>query len=177
PVSGLAAANSSPTTISGSTAFTATITGGTNVTYAWNFGDGQTGSGATATHTYAAVGMYTATVTATNSAGSVTAQTVASVHDVPISGLSLYNSSPVIVGTTVMFSATISAGTNVTYTWNFGDGTSVVSTGTTPAVSHVFNTVNTFNVSVTATNAEGSQTVFTVVVVQPYKVYLPGVFR
>ena len=40
-------------------------------TYAWNFGDGKTGSGTSATisHAYAAAGTYTATVTATDSVG------------------------------------------------------------------------------------------------------------
>jgi hypothetical protein len=36
------------------------------VNYTWNFGDGTTGNGAALDHTYAAVGVYTAVVTATN---------------------------------------------------------------------------------------------------------------
>jgi PKD repeat protein len=43
------------------------------VVYAWDFGDGQTGSGASVQHTYTAPGTYMATVTASNSAGSWTA--------------------------------------------------------------------------------------------------------
>jgi hypothetical protein len=42
---------------------------GTIVSYAWDFGDRTTGSGATATHKYAAVGTYTATLTVTDDAG------------------------------------------------------------------------------------------------------------
>ena len=38
-------------------------------TYAWTFGDGSTGSGATTSHTYASAGTYTATVTATDEYG------------------------------------------------------------------------------------------------------------
>jgi hypothetical protein len=38
---------------------------GNTITYAWTFGDGSTGTGATPSHTYAAVGSYTASVTAT----------------------------------------------------------------------------------------------------------------
>ncbi|MCL4303694.1 MAG: VCBS repeat-containing protein [Anaerolineae bacterium] len=74
-ITGLNAANSSPTVLGSATAFTATISGGSNVSYTWNFGDGQTGSGTTASHTYAAAGNYTAIVTATNSSGSVSAST------------------------------------------------------------------------------------------------------
>ena len=37
--------------------------------YAWDFGDGNTGSGSTASHTYAAGGTYTVTLTVTDSVG------------------------------------------------------------------------------------------------------------
>ena len=40
-------------------------------TYAWNFGDGSTGSGATTSHTYASAGTYTVTVTGTDMYGKV----------------------------------------------------------------------------------------------------------
>ncbi len=76
PIVDPAAANSSPTTLGQNTFFTATASG-SNIVYSWAFGDGQTGSGATTSHLYAAVGSYTATVTATNGTGFVTATTVA----------------------------------------------------------------------------------------------------
>ena len=44
------------------------------------------------------VGTYTATVTATNSAGSVVATTAVTITDVPISGLSAANDSPTRLG-------------------------------------------------------------------------------
>jgi PKD repeat protein len=37
--------------------------------YAWDFGDGRTGTGATTSHTYAAAGTYTITLTVTDNAG------------------------------------------------------------------------------------------------------------
>jgi PKD repeat protein len=72
-ISGLLAANDSPTLLGAPTTFTATIDAGTNTSYAWDFGNEATGEGAVVTHTYAAAGIYTATVTAGNSAGSAQA--------------------------------------------------------------------------------------------------------
>ena len=44
---------------------------GTGLTYSWDFGDGSpAGSGATTSHTYVTVGVYTAKLTMTNSEGS-----------------------------------------------------------------------------------------------------------
>ena len=74
-VAGLNATNDSPTLLGALTTFTATITAGTNVVYAWDFGDGNTGSGSDTGHTYAAPGNYTAIVTATNNTGNTSAQT------------------------------------------------------------------------------------------------------
>jgi PKD repeat protein len=61
------------------------------VTYTWNFGDGSpervSGLSATVAYTYAAVGSYTATVTATNGVGQATASTQVTVTDAAITGL------------------------------------------------------------------------------------------
>ncbi|HNT77948.1 MAG TPA: PKD domain-containing protein [Anaerolineae bacterium] len=80
-VAGLAAENDSPTALGQATALTATVAGGSNVTYAWDFGDGVTGAGATASHSYPAPGNYTAVVTAANDAGSASANTVVEVYN------------------------------------------------------------------------------------------------
>jgi len=58
-----------------STVFTSSVTGGqAPYTYAWAFGDGQTGVGQVVSHTYTVAGSYTATVTVTdNTAATATA--------------------------------------------------------------------------------------------------------
>lgn len=79
PISGLSAANSSPTPLGAVTFFTATLSAGSNVTYQWNFGDGNLGSGANPTHTYTTTGNYNAIVTATNRISSASASTVVTI--------------------------------------------------------------------------------------------------
>jgi hypothetical protein len=74
-VSGLTASNDSPTPLASPTTFNASVTAGSNVSYAWDFGDGTTGSGATVIHTYAEPGIFNATVTAANAVSQATAST------------------------------------------------------------------------------------------------------
>jgi len=80
PIEGLTAGNDSPTVLGDLTTLTASVTAGTNVTYLWDFGDGSPlVGGQTVTHAYPAVGVYTATVTATNNSGSADAETVVTI--------------------------------------------------------------------------------------------------
>jgi large repetitive protein len=71
----LVAQNDGPTNFGGITILTASIVNGTGVTYSWDFGDGKTGTGRITTHKYTTAGDFTATVTATNSAGNAAAIT------------------------------------------------------------------------------------------------------
>lgn len=79
-----------PYTGTAGTALTLTAAGstdadGTIATYAWTFGDGTTGTGATPSKTYAAAGTYTARVTVTDNAGA-TASASATVTISPAGG-------------------------------------------------------------------------------------------
>lgn len=49
---------------------------GTIVSYAWSFGDGQTGTGSTVSHTYTQPGTYTATLTVTDNGGATASDAV-----------------------------------------------------------------------------------------------------
>ena len=62
-------------------AFTAQATDADNnpLTFTWDFGDGTTGSGATASHVYASAGAFTVTLTVNDGKTSATSQTAVSV--------------------------------------------------------------------------------------------------
>jgi uncharacterized repeat protein (TIGR01451 family) len=160
PISGLSAINDSPTALEDVTTLTATIEAGSNVTYIWDFGDGETGSGAIVTHTYLAVGVYTAIVTASNSAGEVTATTTVTI-DVPVTGPTATNDSPTKLGEVTTFTATIEAGSNVTFSWNFGDG----KTGSGAIVAHTYDDAGVYTAVVTTSNSIGAVTATTSVTV------------
>jgi len=53
--------------------FSSNVTGSTPIDYAWDFGDGNTGSGESPSHTFDTEGEYTVTLTASNEAGDDTA--------------------------------------------------------------------------------------------------------
>ncbi|MFN8597523.1 MAG: PKD domain-containing protein [Anaerolineae bacterium] len=108
PISGLAAQNSSPTTFGQPTFFTATITAGTNVSYVWNFGDGNTTTGSTASHTYAAAGNYTAIVTATNTANSQSVNTSVTINKAtPVVAITSDVPDPSVIGQSVAITVTV----------------------------------------------------------------------
>lgn len=75
PITGLTADNDGPVVIGDDVNLSASLAGGTNVTFDWDFGDGNADSGATPNHLYAAPGVYTVTVTASNSVSSEQATT------------------------------------------------------------------------------------------------------
>lgn len=68
PITMLIVTNNSPTPLGRPTTLTATAATGSSVTYTWDFGDGKLGYGAVVLHSYPACGIYTAIVTASNSA-------------------------------------------------------------------------------------------------------------
>ena len=81
PIAGLTAENDSPTMLGQVTNLWAAVSEGSNVSYDWDFGDGTdaTDAGDMVNHIYPAVGVYTATVTASNSEGPAQAETVVTI--------------------------------------------------------------------------------------------------
>lgn len=158
-ITGLEAANDGPTVLGEVTRFSTGVIQGTNVTYAWNFGDGTSGTGANPTHTYGEPGVYKARVTASNSVNQVTAETEVVIEPqateaTAIAGLQISNDGPTTLGEITRFAATVSQGTNVRYTWTFGDGKSA--TGANPI--YTYSEAGVYTARVTASNSVSEAT-------------------
>jgi len=122
----------------------------------WVFGDGSTSSDQDVIHTYSSAGTYTVKLVASNSEGSnKTTQTI-TVTDAGTTPVSSFTSD-VIYGTaplTVQFTDT-STNSPTSWVWSFGDG----GTSTFQNPAHTFTSAGSYTVSLTASNAIGSNTV------------------
>jgi len=128
---------------------------GTIAGYAWDFGDGATGSGQTPAHTYAA-GTYRVTLTVTDNGGA--SGTFSASVTVPTSPT---NTPPTAAFTSnctdlaCTFTGTGSSdpdGTIAGYTWDFGDG----GTATAASPAHSYSTAGTYTVTLTVTDNGGA---------------------
>lgn len=145
-------ANRTSGTIPMAISFSAVVTNGLSpFTYAWNFGDGQTGSGQSAQHTYTTAGTFTASVTVTDSrqrtdTGSVSISASAPPLVATASATTTSGTAPL----TVAFSGSASGGTSpYTYSWVFGDG----GTSTQQNPSHTYQRAGSFNAVLTVTDS------------------------
>lgn len=101
---------------------------GAIVSYKWDFDDGTTGSGAVVEHTFTEKGVYSVTLTVTDSAGKSGSRTktVEALNRLPVASFSF---SPYYIGVNqpATFDGSASYdpdGEIVQYIWSFGDGTS-----------------------------------------------------
>ena len=131
---------------------TFTPTGSGADSYAWDFGDGNTSTDQSPTHTYASDGSYTVTLTTTNGCGDASIDQTISVSSLPFAQFSAGTTSgctPLIVQFTNQSSAN-----STDLAWSFPGGDPATSTDANPTVT--YNSAGTFSVSLTATNAQGS---------------------
>ena len=127
--------------------------------YLWDFGDGTSGTGATPTHQYSAVGNYLVRLTVTDNQGrtnqSAAQLLTVSAGQAPTASFVFSPTAPV-AGQAVFFNATVSTpGTGhqiVSYRWRWGDG-KPSSSGST--VSHTFTAKGTYVVVLTVTDEAG----------------------
>jgi len=128
--------------------------------WSWSF-PGGTPSSSTAenpTITYNTPGTYNVTLTATNASGSdsetKTNYITVLAPQPPVANF-VASSTSISVGDSITFTDQ-STNTPTSWSWTFEGGTPSTSTAQNPTVT--YNTVGTFNVSLTATNAQGSDT-------------------
>ncbi|MCB9504264.1 MAG: PKD domain-containing protein, partial [Deferribacteres bacterium] len=133
---------------------------GSIVSYAWNFADGQQGSGVTANHTYNSPGTYTVVLTVTDNDGATATATVnitvttppnqdpvAQASATPISG---------VIPLAVQFtgSSSYDPDGDITYhEWDFGDGSEKVA-ATNP--QHTYTSAGTFTAKLTVIDDDGA---------------------
>ena len=123
----------------------------------WDFGDGASSVGETASRTFDTVGTFRVTLTASNAAGS----DVASINVNVISGVSPPRAVIAPVATNVVTGQALtltSASENdpTSETWNLDDGT--IASG--PSVRHSWSTPGTYRVRLTVENSEGTDSTF-----------------
>ena len=135
------------------------------VSYSWNFGDGASGSGRTATHSFNLPGTYAVTLTVTdqyNRSASTTQTVDVAGGTAPTASFLTSPASPRI-GENVNFNASASKAapgrTIRTYEWDFGDGEQ--KTTTSPITSHDYQAAGTFTVTLIVTDDVGRTAVAT----------------
>jgi PKD repeat protein len=128
--------------------------GGTIISWDWDFGDGNTGTGVEPTHTYIDDGVFEVTLV-------VTDDTDATDDDVTQATVSINNLPPVaeaggpypgVKDVAVTFDGTGSGdpdGGSLVYSWDFGDG-SLLGSGVSP--THTYTTAGVRNVILTVTD-------------------------
>ncbi len=128
-----------------------TVQGSAVVSWMWHFGDGTSSSVQHPSHVYASPGSYSVTLTVTSAQGCVSSVTQSvNVFDNPAANFSTGN---VCLGTATAFynQSTLAGGGLVSCLWNFGDG----STGSGPNPIHTYSASGVYQVTLTATSANG----------------------
>lgn len=126
---------------------------GDRLSYTWDFGDGSTGSGSTAKHSYAEGGLYKATLFVDDGKDS-DCSGATKVHYVSVNTPPVANLGPnllICVIDEVNFDATKSYdpdNDSLKYSWDFGDG----QTAQGPKTSHTYRDVGVYKVVLTVTD-------------------------
>jgi PKD repeat protein len=138
--------------VQNSVSFTNTTAGAT--TYTWTFGDGNSSNEANPTHTYAADGIYTVILAATNDCGTTFVEQTVTIVTVPVAAFTFNGAigcSPFIV----LFDNT-SSDNATSIEWTFEGGTPATSTEENPLVT--WDAPGVYTVTLVASNSAGSST-------------------
>lgn len=131
------------------------------LSYRWDFGNGDTGSGPTAAHTFNRPGTHTVAFSASNEAGeaqkSITVEATPPSRpsppskDVRIASLTAIPN-PVAMGEPVQFRSAVEGRSAPTYEWRFGDG----STATDSTPTHTYENPGRYTARLNVSNDAGA---------------------
>ena len=125
--------------------------------WSWDFGDGNSSTSQSPTHTYAMPGTYNVCLTATGNCGGDTYCETVQVdcnHPVPTIQPTVSTTNP----REVSFTLNPAPPAGVTYSWSFGSATLGAGTSTQPNPTATFPVVSDYGVSLTITYADGCTT-------------------
>ncbi len=129
---------------------------GSIASYAWTFGDGQSGSGASPSHTYGAAGTYDVTLTVTDNEGNTDSATRSVRVGTPSGGSPTASFTVFCQWAACDFNGTASADPDndiASYAWAFGDGQS----GTGSTARHTYPSRQaTYTATLTVTDRSGN---------------------
>ncbi len=140
-------------------AFDATASTGDISSYNWNFGDGSSATGATVTHAYSSVGIYTASLTITDTSSTshttdveiTVEESTTPTNELPVAVVA----SSTALGDaplSVTFDGSASTGrSTLNYRWEYGDG----SIGSGIITAHIFPTAGSYTAQLKVTDSEG----------------------
>jgi gliding motility-associated-like protein len=128
-----------------------TISPGSIVAYAWDFGDGSSSTAAITTHQYLNPGSYPVKLTATSGQGCIK-DTVKSVQVNPVPAAN-FAATDACLGFSSIFtnSSTVLGATPLTYVWSFGDGT----TSTLTSTGHIYAAAGVYKTKLVVTSGKG----------------------
>lgn len=129
---------------------------GDQLTYAWDFGDGETAGGKVVTHKYAKGGRYIAKLTVTDPTDTLcnrsTVKRVVTLNRAPLADAG--NNKKICLTEKIDFDASGSYdndGDLISYTWDFGDGETIKG----KAASHKYSKGGAYNVKLTVDDGSG----------------------
>ena len=132
-------------------------TPGSISTYEWDFGDGQTDTGAVATHTYINAGLYSVRLIITDISGCK--DTLVKVQYIringPVAAFTIPNGGSCSNNSFTFVDNSTDDGLHpiTSWVWDFGDGTT--QTFTTPPFTHFYSTSGSYNVTLKTIDAIG----------------------
>ena len=135
--------------------------------WVWDFGDGSTDTGANVTHSWAAPGTYTVTLTVRNGAGPSEISKTVTIDPIPVGPpTAAFTASALTVPVNALITFTNTSTDDPTeFSWNFGDD-SPLAAATNP--THSFAAPDTYVVTLTASNDGGSDSATrTITVIDP----------